>query len=139
MIIAIRKEKMEKSVDGGQNENWREQEQKKFLKNNKEFLGGDIYSIHLKILLDGLSEDAHLKELIANVRSVEENIRNLAAHEIVSVTEETIVALTGFSSEKIMAMIKELFNYTGISIRKEYWNSYDEMNTEILKRMSVNE
>ena len=32
-IIAIRKEKMEKSVDGGQNENWREQEQKKFLKN----------------------------------------------------------------------------------------------------------
>ena len=77
--------------------------------------------------------------MIANVRSVEENIRNLAAHEIVSVTEETIVVLTGFSSEKIMAMIKELFNYTGISIRKEYWNSYDEMNTEILKRMSVNE
>ena len=110
-----------------------------YAEKNKEFLGGDIYSIHLKILLDGLSEDAHLKELIANVRSVEENIRNLAAHEIVSVTEETIVALTGFSSEKIMAMIKELFNYTGISIRKEYWNSYDEMNTEILKRMSVNE
>ena len=110
-----------------------------YAEKNKEFLGGDIYSIHLKILLDGLSEDAHLKELIANVRSVEENIRNLAAHEIVSVTEETIVALTGFSSEKIMARIKELFNYTGISIRKEYWNSYDEMNTEILKRMSVNE
>ena len=110
-----------------------------YAEKNKEFLGGDIYSIHLKILLDGLSEDAHLKELIANVRSVEENIRNLAAHEIVSVTEETIVALTGFSSEKIMAMIKELFNYTGISIRKEYWNSYDEMNTEILKKMSVNE
>ena len=110
-----------------------------YAEKNKEFLGGDIYSIHLKILLDGLSEDAHLKELIANVRSVEENIRNLAAHEIVSVTEETIVALTGFSSEKIMAMIKELFNYTGISIRKEYWNSYDEMNAEILKKMSVNE
>lgn len=71
-----------------------------YAEKNKEFLGGDIYSIHLKILLDGLSEDAHLKELIANVRSVEENIRNLAAHEIVSVTEETIVALTGFSSEK---------------------------------------
>lgn len=110
-----------------------------YAEKNKEFLGGDIYSIHLKILLDGLSEDAHLKELLANVRSVEENIRNLAAHEIVSVTEETIVELTGFGSGKIMAMIKELFNYTGISIRKEYWNSYDEMNAEILKRMSVNE
>lgn len=110
-----------------------------YAKQNMEFSGGDIYSIHLKILIDALAEDAHLKELIKNIRSVEKNIRNLAAHEIVSVTEETIVALTGFSSEKIMAMIKELFNYTGISIRKEYWNSYDEMNTEILKRMSVNE
>ena len=128
---------------GQKRKNWREQEQeevfKEYYAEKIRIFGGDIYSIHLKILLDGLSEDAHLKELIANVRSVEENIRNLAAHEIVSVTEETIVALTGFSSEKIMAMIKELFNYTGISIRKEYWNSYDEMNTEILKRMSVNE
>lgn len=144
MIIAIKKRE-----DGKERRWWSKRKlegtraeevfKEYYAEKNKEFLGGDIYSIHLKILLDGLSEDAHLKELIANVRSVEENIRNLAAHEIVSVTEETIVALTGFSSEKIMAMIKELFNYTGISIRKEYWNSYDEMNTEILKRMSVNE
>ena len=61
-----------------------------YAEKNKEFLGGDIYSIHLKILLDGLSEDAHLKELIANVRSVEENIRNLAAHEIVSLQKKQL-------------------------------------------------
>ena len=89
-------------------------------------------------MIEAFSADEHLKRLVNDVRSVEKNIRNLAAHEIVSVTEETILALTGFGSEKIMAMIKELFHYTGISVRKEYWNSYDEMNAEILKRMSVN-
>lgn len=109
-----------------------------FMGQNQRFKGGDISSRHLKILIEAFSADEHLKRLVNDVRSVEKNIRNLAAHEIVSVTEETILALTGFGSEKIMAMIKELFRYTGISVRKEYWNSYDEMNAEILKRMSVN-
>ncbi|WP_461880644.1 type III-A CRISPR-associated CARF protein Csm6, partial [Fusicatenibacter sp.] len=109
-----------------------------FMGQNQRFKGGDISSIHLKVLIETFSADEHLKRLVNDVRSVETNIRNLAAHEIVSVTEETILALTGFGSEKIMAMIKELFHYTGISVRKEYWNSYDEMNAEILKRMSVN-
>jgi hypothetical protein len=40
--------------------------------------------------------------------------------------------LTGFSSDKIMEMIKELFNYTGINIKKEHWNTYDEMNKIII-------
>ena len=32
-------------------------------------------------------------------------------------------------------MIKELFNYTGINIKKEYWDSYDEMNEIIISKM----
>ena len=36
-----------------------------------------------------------------------------------------------------MDMIKELFTYTGFSIKKEYWDSYDEMNTRILSKMSI--
>lgn len=35
-------------------------------------------------------------------------------------------------SDKIMEMIKELFNYTGINIKKEHWNTYDEMNKIII-------
>ena len=31
-----------------------------------------------------------------------------------------------------MEMIKELFNYTGINIKKEHWNTYDEMNKIII-------
>ena len=40
--------------------------------------------------------------------------------------------MTLFSSDKIMEMIKELFNYTGINIKKEHWNTYDEMNKIII-------
>ena len=34
-----------------------------------------------------------------------------------------------------MGMIQELFGYTGISIKEDYWNSYDKMNNMILERM----
>ena len=99
------------------------------------FNGQDISSKHLKVLIERLDTDQHLIELVRDVRSVEDNVRNLAAHQIISVTEEKIQKLTGFSSDKIMEMIKELFNYTGINIKKEYWDSYDEMNKIIISKM----
>lgn len=99
------------------------------------FNAQDISSKHLKVLIEGLDKDQHLIELVNAVRSVEDNVRNLAAHQIISVTEERIQKLTGFSSDKIMEMIKELFNYTGINIKKEYWDSYDEMNEIIISKM----
>lgn len=102
-----------------------------------DFRGGDVNSHHLKALITGMSKDDHLNRIVENIRSVESNIRNLAAHEIVSVSEEMIKKRTGFSAVKIMDMIKELFNYTGISIKPEYWNSYDEMNEKILECMSI--
>ena len=86
-------------------------------------------------MIEEYSEDTHLIQLVKNIRSVEANIRNLAAHEIVSVTDITIKELTGFTAGKIMEMIQELFGYTGISIKEDYWNSYDKMNNMILERM----
>ena len=32
--------------------------------------------------------------------------------------------------------IKQLFMYTGINIKKEYWKSYDQLNKEICKKMA---
>lgn len=66
---------------------------------------------------------------------VEENIRNLAAHEIISVTDDTIKKKTGFTSKAIMDKIKQCFQHSGITIKKEYWNSYDDMNTIIITAM----
>lgn len=88
-----------------------------------------------KVLIERVEQEKHLVELVQNLRFVEENIRNLAAHEIMSVTEDTLQKMTGFSGNKIMNMIKELFHYTGLNIKKEYWDSYDKMNQMILERI----
>lgn len=101
------------------------------------FKGGAISSIHLNEIIKIFSGNQHLNDLTENVRSVESNIRNLAAHEMVSVTETSMKDLTGFSGEKIMNMIKELFSYTDIGVKKEYWNSYDDMNEVILMHMGM--
>lgn len=99
------------------------------------FKYGDVYSVHIKALIEHFSTDVKLKELINNLRYVEEKIRNTAAHDIVSVTEKRIEERTGFLPEKIIHMIQKLFSYTEIKIKKEYWNSYDSMNNEILKKI----
>ena len=99
------------------------------------FNAREVYSIHLKVLIERIEQEKHLVELVQNLRFVEENIRNLAAHEIMSVTEDTLQKMTGFSGNKIMNMIKELFHYTGLNIKKEYWDSYDKMNQMILERI----
>lgn len=100
------------------------------------FKQGDVYSVHMKDLIEHFSLDAQLKELVCNLRLAEEKIRNTAAHDIVSVTEKTIENRTGFSATKIMQMIQKLFGYTGIKIKKEYWDSYDLMNKAILQNFS---
>ncbi len=100
-----------------------------------EFKVGDVYSDHIKILIEYFSKDAHLNELVHNLRLVEEKIRNTAAHDIVSVTDETIKKRTGFTADNIMKMIQELFSYTGIKVEKDYWKSYDLMNERILERI----
>lgn len=101
------------------------------------FNGTDIYAVHLKYLIDHFSDNSTLKELVEKLRSVEEQIRNDAAHDVISVTEETIIQKTGFTSTKIMQMIQNIFYYTGISVKKEYWKSYDEMNMRILKEIDA--
>ena len=99
------------------------------------FKGKEVYSDHLRMIIAGLSKDRRLIRTVNEVRKVEKNIRNLAAHEIISITDRTIVEKTGYTGEKIMNMIKELFHYTGIAIRKEYWDSYDDMNQKILQKV----
>lgn len=43
--------------------------------------------------------------------------------------------MTGFTPNQIMEKIKRLFSYTSINVKKEDWNSYDELNEQIFKAM----
>lgn len=101
----------------------------------EKFKNGPVYSNHLKILIEAYSNESHLKRLVEELRSVETSVRNLAAHEVVSITNETIEELTGLTGSQIMDRIKDIFAYTGISVKTEYWDSYDNMNLKILELM----
>lgn len=102
----------------------------------EEFRFGMIYSESLLYLIRNLIEDKILDEIASNVRRVEEKVRNLAAHDIVSLDSNDIKNRTKFTPVQIMDMIKKLFSYTNFSIKSEYWNSYEDMNEELKRRIS---
>jgi len=106
---------------------------------NDAFMGnfkyGDVYSVHIKSLIERFTDNADLKKLVNDIREVEEKIRNDAAHDMISVTDKIVCVKTGYTSAQIMKMIHSAFNYTGINVKKEYWNSYDDMNRLLLSRI----
>lgn len=101
----------------------------------RKFNYGNIYSIHLKTLIKEFSENNRLTQLTEDLIFVEQQIRNLAAHEIVSITEDTIIKRTGFTAQQIMNRIKEIFTYTGIRVKNSDWDAYNAMNKEIISRI----
>lgn len=101
-----------------------------------EFKLNMIYSEALMYLIKNLTDDELLVKTVSNIRAVEEDIRNLAAHDIVSLDSNDIRVRTDFTPMQIMDMIKKLFSYTNFSIKSEYWNSYEDMNEELKRRIS---
>lgn len=126
--------------DGTQVRNWDE----KKLKGSKVFRAlekhypngfkyGFVYSDHLKVLIGQFSKEEKLKNLTERLRSVESQVRNLAAHEMDSFDESKIKSRTGMSADEIMQTIHAYFGYLGNKIPKEAWDSYDAMNRLIIE------
>ena len=74
-------------------------------------------------------------KICKDLRNIEDKVRNTAAHQIVSITDEFIENKTGFNSEDIVKKLKKALEYCGINIKSEYWNSYLEMNKSIIEIM----
>ena len=103
-------------------------------KNN--FKYGDLSADHFKYIILETVKNKDIKEVVENLRSVEERVRNIAAHEIVSVTENFIKERTGgYTSKQIINDIKKALAYAGISISNEDYNSYKQMNEDIKSRI----
>lgn len=102
------------------------------------FRGGMIASAHLHKLIQNLSTDEILKKKVNQLVEVEQNVRNVAAHEIVSVTPEWIQQKTGVSTQEIMGIIRFLCAQAGIGVKKEDWSSYEQMNQKILEELQKN-
>ena len=96
---------------------------------------GPVYSDHIRLLIAEYSQDAQMKKLADELRDVEKAIRNRAAHEIVSITDEKIKELTGFTGKQIMDKLIRFFVYTGMGITADSWKSYDRLNQKILSAM----
>lgn len=97
-----------------------------------DFKYGPVYSSALSCLILPVS-DQQLKKLIKQIRNCEKDVRNSAAHTMVSVTPEWIQKRCGSTPEEIMDCLKSLLTYTKIGNRPQIWSSYDSMNEHIIK------
>ncbi|WP_300276484.1 type III-A CRISPR-associated CARF protein Csm6 [Peptacetobacter sp.] len=99
---------------------------------------------NLSAIIKGVETNEKVKNTIITLRQVEENVRNIAAHQVVSINDEKIKEGTsdsitiqngklikkGKSSKDIIDMIKFIAQEAEISNEDE-WNSYEKMNKYI--------
>ena len=127
----------------GKSDNVRKWDQKKLnnteildiLKNRYkgEFRYGPIYSSSLSALIQEKCDNQQLKKKVEEIVGIEGKVRNLAAHEIVSVTDEWFQKNTGKSAKEILDIIKYLIGQAGISVKTDDWSAYDKMNHTIIE------
>lgn len=100
-------------------------------RSNRVFSFGPVYSDHLCILIYHYSVNESMKRLIQELRGVERKIRNMAAHQMVAITDEVILQQSGFRASQIMKKVRQLFHFVGIKLPKDLWDSYEAMNRMI--------
>lgn len=94
-----------------------------------------VYSAHLNVIVQKRCTDRVMAQRIQDFVEIEHSVRNIAAHNIVSVTDEWIRQRTGKSVSEILWMIKDICERVRINVRKENWDSYDAMNKLIEKEL----
>lgn len=99
------------------------------------FRDSSLGSAQLSPLAVYYLNDARLASRIKALRESEDKCRNIAAHEIVGVTEKWIRDNCGLSPKEIMDILTDLADYSGIS-RKRIKDSYSAMNEFIKKSMT---
>ncbi|MBQ3544465.1 MAG: CRISPR-associated protein Csm6 [Lachnospiraceae bacterium] len=96
-----------------------------------------IYASNLKPLLEHYLKDERLINNVVVLRNIEEKVRNIAAHEIVSITDEKLSKLLDMPIQinKIFSLIKSMVVAAKIRVTEKEWQSYDEMNRIIEKML----
>ncbi len=124
--------------------------------NSERFSGKIVYSNHIAKLIECRCADKRVSEAMREITWVEQRVRNIAAHEVVSVTEEWIKKRTeevigedleqidennpkevqvrhGKSAKEIFDLLKSLVEMAGINATEEDWRSYDKVNERIIE------
>jgi len=99
-----------------------------------------VYTTHLACLLRAYIDQAsEVADTVNKLRTVESVTRNLAAHEIVSLSDEDIKARCGFGCREIVNLLKKACGYVISGITEEDWQSYERMNERIKRKIGVSE
>ncbi len=96
------------------------------------FRFGPVYSHQIVKLITNKCNDADLKQKVDEITEIEGKVRNVAAHEIVSVTDEWFQNRIGKNAKEIFELIKYLVGKAGINAKKDDWMSYDKINEQII-------
>ncbi len=95
----------------------------------------EVSSIHIVKIINNLSSDDVLKMKISDMTDVEQNIRNIAAHTITTLSDEDIKQKVGKNAAQIFEMIKYFCVKAGMSIKEGAWNTYIDMNEYIINEI----
>ncbi len=98
-----------------------------------DFRYGAVYSVALSAIISGLSNDTGLSDNCSKLRKVEEEIRNIAAHEMVEINENQIKHITGFTSDQITEMLRRAFTDAGFKVSKDDWDFFNNGNAQIIR------
>ncbi len=95
------------------------------------FREGPVYSNHIATIIRDRCSDQTMKRNVNAIAQVEKNVRNVAAHQIISVTNEWFRNRTGKTAKEIFTLIQYLIQEAGINTAQKDWKSYDKMNKMI--------
>ena len=77
-----------------------------------------------------LKGEPQVIQLANELRDVEKEARNPAAHEIVSISDKWFKNKTGYDSNEILKMLKKFLSYC-TAVPKNAWESYENLNQRI--------
>lgn len=79
--------------------------------------------------------DATCRKAFDEFRAIEEKVRNIAAHNLVAITDDWIRSKCGCTAKQIIKKLKSLSAISGIKVTQEDWDSYLSMNTVIKDKL----
>ena len=108
-----------------------------------DFKDSSLAAGNLKPILVHFLKDESVKTSVTKMRAIESRIRNMAAHQIVSITDDKIKSLTSdalgtpMTIKQIFDEIKKLVVAAKVPIKKADWGSYDIMNNKIEELLTI--
>lgn len=83
-------------------------------------------------LLKAYCKDSSFLKACSVMEAIEPKVRNIAAHEIVSVNYQWICKQGGYTPEQIVDALEKLLSKACPRISEDMWSSYDQMNHKII-------